>query len=108
MFLVLVLSVLVPAAAVTLLIALRGRLPKLRTDARGIALQTVIVMVVLLAIAGAVAAVLFARADTAIEDLEDTEETDIDLTEINSEALCKAQGGDWAIHAPLVVESCDE
>ena len=41
-----------------------------RFDERGIALQTVIILVVLLAIAGAVAAVLFSRASDVTGDLE--------------------------------------
>ncbi|WP_419910559.1 hypothetical protein [Candidatus Poriferisodalis sp.] len=40
-------------------------------DSRGIALQTVIVIVVMLVIAGGVAAVLFTRGSEAIGDLED-------------------------------------
>ena len=39
-------------------------------DARGIALQTVIIMVVLLAIAGGVAAVLLSRGGEAVTDIE--------------------------------------
>ena len=65
-----------------------------RFDERGIALQTVIIMVVLLAIAGGVAAVLFSRANEATEQLEDTEIAKINYTEITSEALCKSSGGD--------------
>ena len=64
-----------------------------RFDERGIALQTVIIMVVLLAIAGGVAAVLFSRANEATEQLEDTEIARIDYTNITSEALCKSSGG---------------
>ena len=64
-----------------------------RFDERGIALQTVIIMVVLLAIAGGVAAVLFARANEATEQLEDTEIAKIDYTTISSFALCKSSGG---------------
>ena len=68
-----------------------------RFDERGIALQTVIIMVVLLAIAGAVAAVLFSQASESTEQLEATEVT-VDYRTIRSEALCKATAADntWA------------
>jgi hypothetical protein len=49
---------------------LRGVRARLREDERGIALQTIIIMVVLLAIAGAVAAVLITRAGTETDRLE--------------------------------------
>ena len=66
-----------------------------RFDERGIALQTVIIMVVLLAIAGGVAAVLFSRGQTAQEQLENTNVAAIDYTTIKSKALCDSAGGDW-------------
>ena len=68
-----------------------------RFDERGIALQTVIIMVVLLAIAGAVAAVLFSQASESTEQLEATEVT-VDYRTIRSEALCNATaaGNAWA------------
>ena len=66
----LALTFLVPAAVVA--IAFAGK--RLRAAAvgndRGIALQTVIIMVVLLAIAGSVAAVLLSTGGEAIDDLE--------------------------------------
>ena len=62
------LSLLVPSVA----IAARFLLPSWRLrivdDLRGIALQTVIIMVVLLAIAGGVAAVLLSRGGEAVSD----------------------------------------
>ena len=64
-----------------------------RFDERGIALQTVIIMVVMLAIAGAVATVLFSRASESTEQLEATEVT-VDYRTIRSEALCKATAAD--------------
>ena len=54
-------------------------------DMRGIALQTVIIMVVLLAIAGAVAAVLFNRAQEATDDLE---AQDVTAASIDTQAEC--------------------
>ena len=71
-----VVSVLVPIAAAAILLAVRNRLPRLAADVRGIALQTVIVMVVLLAIAGAVAAVLLSRGSEAISEVEESEHHD--------------------------------
>lgn len=61
-------------------------------DQRGIALQTIIIMVVLLAIAGAVAAVLLTRAGTETDRLED--ETDR-WTTITNETGCDIAGGTW-------------
>ena len=63
-------------------------------DARGIALQTVIIIVVLLAIAGAVAGVLLTRGTEATTQLE---ETDVvrDAHEYGSETLCEAAGFTW-------------
>ena len=67
---------------------LRARLQATRNDERGIALQTVIIMVVLLAIAGTVAAVLFNRADTVTSELQDT---DVTPTLIDSAAECEGR-----------------
>ena len=63
-------------------------------DTRGIALQTVIVIVVLLAIAGAVAGVLLSRGQQATDDLE---RVDIarEAGDYQSEALCEAAGFTW-------------
>ena len=64
------------------------------TDNRGIALQTVIIIVVLLAIAGAVAGVLLARGGEAVGELEDRE-VEVDLGDIENETLCEELGGTW-------------
>lgn len=63
-------------------------------DARGIALQTVIIIVVLLAIAGAVAGVLLTRGGEAVDQLEEQEITR-NLATIDNEALCSAANGNW-------------
>ena len=65
-----------------------------RFDERGIALQTIIIMVVLLAIAGAVATVLFSRASTETARLEETETT-YDYATITNVTLCGTAGGQW-------------
>ena len=63
-------------------------------DTRGIALQTVIIIVVLLAIAGAVAGVLLQRGGEATDQLE---RTDVVKSAYNysNETLCKAAGFTW-------------
>ncbi len=68
-----VISIIVPIVASALFLAARSRLPKPAADARGIALQTVIVIVVMLVIAGAVAGILLNRASTEIERLDDVD-----------------------------------
>ena len=55
-------------------------------DMRGIALQTVIILVVLLAIAGTVAAVLLSRASDVTGELE---AQDVTATRIDSEVECE-------------------
>ena len=68
MFTIALVSILVPAAAVGIYLASRSAMAQRLTDSRGIALQTVIVMVVLLAIAGTVAAVLLTRGGAAVDE----------------------------------------
>ena len=72
---------------------LRARLQEAHGDARGVALQTVIIIVVMLAIAGAVAGVLLNRAGQTTDQLENTE--NIEWAEINSESACRIAGGTW-------------
>ena len=83
---VILVSLLAPIAAGALLLAARHRLPKLVADARGIALQTVIVIVVMLAIAGGVAAVLLSTGGEVSENLANQ-----DLSaQVSTEAECNA------------------
>ena len=65
-----------------------------RSDERGIALQTVIIMVVLLAIAGGVAAVLFTRANEATTDLE-AQSVTVAAGSIANKGLCTSSGHKW-------------
>ncbi len=58
-----------------------------RFDERGIALQTIIIIVVMLAIAGAVSAALFTRSNTAINQLA---EADATPGIIDTEGECRA------------------
>ena len=63
-----------------------------RFDERGIALQTIIIMVVLLAIAGAVAAVIASRAG---EETGRLEETDTAAYGITNQTGCELGGHEW-------------
>ena len=82
-----------------------------RFDQRGIALQTVIIMVVLLAIAGGVATVLFTRANEVTNDLEDTD-TKVEASTLTNQALCEAAGYAWTDgpdnDADTIADNCGE
>ena len=94
MLTVVVLSIVVPSLVAAAGVALTGKLPNLVADARGIALQTVIIMVVLLAIAGGVAAVLLNRGGQAVTDIERQQITR-SASEFTGSALCHAAGHSW-------------
>ena len=94
MLTVIVLSIAIPGAVGATFLALRSRMPDLAADLRGIALQTVIIMVVLLAIAGAIAGVLLARGGEAVADVE-RQQISRSAAQYSSEALCKAAGFNW-------------
>ena len=89
---VILISVFAPIAVGALFVAARHRLPKPAGDARGIALQTIIVMVVLLAIAGAVAAVLLNRAGSETDRLEN--ET-VNFVDYDTKFGCDTVNGGW-------------
>ena len=95
MTIAIVVSVVVPILTGAVLLAVRNRLPRLAADVRGIALQTVIIMVVLLAIAGAVAGVLLTRGGEAVTDIEQ-QDISRDPGDFDGEALCKAAGYSWS------------
>ena len=63
-------------------------------DARGIALQTVIIMVVLVVIAGAAATILVSRAGEETDRLEDAD-SKVDAAEYGSETLCEQADYQW-------------
>ena len=90
-----VLAVFVPCAAGTVIAAARSTRPGLAADARGIALQTVIIMVVLLAIAGGVAAVLLNRGGEAVTDIE-RQQISRQASEFSGSSLCQAAGFIWS------------
>ena len=95
MLTVVMLSMIMSSAAVAARWALRGRLPNSVADVRGIALQTVIIMVVLLAIAGGVSAVLLNRGGEAVTDIE-RQQISREASEFSGSALCKAAGFVWS------------
>ena len=95
MLTVVMLSMIVSSAAVAARWALRGRLPNSVADVRGIALQTVIIMVVLLAIAGGVSAVLLNRGGEAVTDIE-RQQISREASEFSGSALCNAAGYVWS------------
>ena len=68
--------------------------PDRTTDMRGIALQTVIIIVVLVAIAGGVSVALIGRGGEAIEEMERQTVTTPASTYKN-ETLCKTAGNNW-------------
>jgi len=82
---VILVSLMTPIVVGVLLLAARRGLPQLAADVRGIALQTVIVIVVMLAIAGAVAGVLLS---TGAEVTSNLEESDLATGLVQSEAEC--------------------
>lgn len=93
MTIAIVVSIFVPIAAAATFLVTRNRAPKRAADVRGIALQTVIVMVVLLAIAGAVAAVLLTRGGQAISEVEEQNITI--ATRFTDSTSCVRAGFSW-------------
>lgn len=94
MLTVVLLSIAVPIVGGAAYLAVRRQLPKLASDVRGIALQTVIVMVVLLAVAGGVSAVLLTRGGEAVTDIEN-QKIARQPSDYTNETLCKAAGFKW-------------
>lgn len=70
MLTLILLATCVPVLAGVTYLAIQDKMPHIVADVRGIALQTVIIVVVLLAVAGAVAGVLISRGREAVSDLE--------------------------------------
>lgn len=93
MLTIILISICVPVLAGAAHLALRERRPQLQADARGIALQTVIVIVVLLAIAGAVAGVLITRGEAEVARFQDQSTTG--PARYNAEQTCKNGGYGW-------------
>lgn len=89
-----VLALIVPITVGAAYMAMRGRMSR-AADTRGIALQTVVVIVVLLAIAGGVATVLLARGGEAVDDLENTSVAP-SAGAYGNKALCEQAGHSWS------------
>ena len=94
MFTVALMALGVPSLLGVFAVGMRCRSEGCLADRRGIALQTVIIMVVLLVIAGAIAAVLLARGQQATSELERQ-----DITQAASAyqhmRLCQVAGYTW-------------
>lgn len=99
------LALAVPAAAVTLSLALRQATQA--ADRRGIALQTVIIMVVLVVIGGAVAAVLVSRAGQETDRLENVDSS-VKIANYGSETLCDQAGHKWTSGACVAQDSASD
>ena len=100
MLTVILLSVGVPVLAGTAYLALRNSRPQFLADMRGIALQTVIVIVVLLAIAGAVAGVLIARGEQAVDNLASQVGTHLTGERFDTQQECQNAGFTWDADGP--------
>ena len=93
MLTIILLATIVPILTGVAYVALRNTFPQRVADIRGIALQTVIVIVVMLAIAGAVAGVLLTRGGEAVAELEGQE---LNVKgEASDAAECALLGGTW-------------
>ena len=104
MLTIILLAVVVPILTGVAYVALRNRFPQRVADIRGIALQTVIVIVVLLAIAGAVAGVLISRGQTTVAQLE---EQNVDFkSRATTEVQCDLIGGAWTVATATSPSRC--
>ena len=94
---VILVSVLTPIATGALFLAARHRLPKPAADARGIALQTIIIIVVMLAIAGAVTGVLLTTAGRSTQEAESADVTTTvdNQRECETTSLVDSAAGVW-------------
>ena len=95
MLMVILLSLAVPCIAVITYVASQRRLSTVAADIRGIALQTVIIIVVLIAIAGAIAGVLIARGGDAVADIE-RQQIARTAGQYTRGSLCNAAGFSWS------------
>ena len=82
---------------------LRARLRATRNDERGIALQTVIIMVVLLAIAGGIAAVLLSRGQEAENQLA-SQAVGVNTWAATTENQCNSLGGSWETTGATLID----
>ena len=94
------LSTCVPILAGIASVAVRTKRPRLVADTRGVALQTVIVIVVLLAIAGAVAGVLVSRGSETVASLEGQVGTHLTGSLYDTQTKCENAGFVWDADGP--------
>ena len=94
MIAVALLAVGVPSLFGIVSLGLRRRSEGISADIRGIALQTVIIMVVLLVIAGAVAGVLITRGNEAVSDLE-RQNIRAEASSYTNRLLCERASFSW-------------
>lgn len=96
-----IVAVSVPLLAGITYLVLRNSRPQLTSDVRGIALQTVVIIVVLLAIAGAVAGVLVARGGQAVDQLE-AQDLGVQVTSaaFDTQTECENGGFVWYANGP--------
>lgn len=94
MIAVALLAVGVPSLFGIVSLGLRRRSEGISADIRGIALQTVIIMVVLLVIAGAVAGVLITRGNEAVSDLE-RQNIRAEASSYTNKLLCERASFSW-------------
>ena len=92
---VMTVAALVPLLVAAVWVAASGRALRFVEDRRGIALQTVIIIVVLIAIAGGVATVLITRGGDAVNEIDRTE-IGVKVTMYTNEAMCEAAGKKWS------------
>ena len=94
MIAVALLAVGIPSLFGIVSLGLRKRTKPTSADRRGIALQTVIIMVVLLVVALAVAGVLLTRGQESVEELE-RQDIRQDPSNFSTQVLCRAAGYTW-------------
>ena len=100
MLTIMLLAIGLPVLAGTAYLTLRDSRPKSLADMRGIALQTVIVIVVLLAIAGAVAGVLITRGEQAVDNLASQVGTHLTGDRFDTQQECDNAGFTWDADGP--------
>ena len=96
MLTIILLATIVPILTGVAYVALRNTFPQRVADIRGIALQTVIVIVVLLAIAGAVAGVLISRGNETVARLEG-QDLGVYVPQYATQAPCENAGFVWDV-----------
>ena len=100
MLAIILLSILVPTLTGIAFLTLRNRNTEFLADVRGVALQTVIIIVVLLAIAGAVAGVLASRGSDTVASLQGQVGTHLTDALHDTPVECENAGFVWDADGP--------